>query len=146
MSLINVEEITKAIKLDKYGFIGKGIAYGLYKILKLDKINDVYNKNLKYEGVAFLDGLLNDFEIKFEIHEEDLRRIPKDGAFITVSNHPLGALDGILLLKLLLEKREDFKVMGNFLLQKIERNKGIVEAFKRRTSFRYFSSWGSFYI
>ena len=126
MSLINVEEITKAIKLDKYGFIGKGIAYGLYKILKLDKINDVYNKNLKYEGVAFLDGLLNDFEIKFEIHEEDLRRIPKDGAFITVSNHPLGALDGILLLKLLLEKREDFKVMGNFLLQKIEPMKEMV--------------------
>jgi len=126
MGLIRVDEIAKTIKLNKYGFIGKSIAYTLYKLLKLDKINKVYNKNLKYKGIEFLNGLLDDFEISFEIDDHDLRRIPKDGAFITISNHPLGALDGILLLKLLLEKREDFKVMGNFLLQKIEPMKDMV--------------------
>ena len=169
MGLINVDEIAKAIKLDKLGVIGKGISYSLYKILKLDKINDVYNKNKKYEGVDFLTNLLNDFEIKFEIHEEDLRRIPKDGAFISISNHPLGALDGILLLKLLLEKRSDFKVMGNFLLQKIEPMKDMVVpvnpfenhkdskikykwaqrvyiSYKGRTPTWNFSSWRSLYI
>jgi len=49
-----------------------------------------------------------------------LKRIPKEGAFITVSNHPLGAIDGILLLKLLLEQRPDYKVLASFLLEKIE--------------------------
>ena len=32
----------------------------------------------------------------------------------------MGGIDGILLLKLLLEKRPDFKIMANFLLQRIE--------------------------
>ena len=126
MGLISVDELSKALKLNKLGFIGKGIASGLFKLIKLDKIVDVYNKNLKYEGVDFLNGLLSDFEIEFEVDDTDLKRIPKDGGFITVSNHPLGALDGIILLKLLLEKRPDFKVMGNFLLQKIEPMKEMV--------------------
>ena len=126
MGLINVDELSKAMKLDKYGFVGKVIAKTLYKLIRLGDIDDVYTKNLKYEGVDFLDGLLKDFEIKFEIDDSELRRIPKDGGFITISNHPLGALDGILLLKLLLEKRPDFKVMGNFLLQKIEPMKEMV--------------------
>ncbi|MGK0413886.1 MAG: putative hemolysin, partial [Polaribacter sp.] len=57
---------------------------------------------------------------KFEIPEEDLKRIPKDGAFITISNHPLGGIDGVLLLKLLIEKRADYKIIANFLLHRIE--------------------------
>ncbi len=126
MGLLSVSEFSKALKLDKFGIVGKGIANGLFKLIKLDKMDEVYTKNLKYEGVEFLDGLLKDFEIKFEVDETDLNRIPKDGAFITISNHPLGALDGIILLKLLLEKRPDFKVMGNFLLQKIEPMKDMV--------------------
>ncbi len=63
---------------------------------------------------------MEEFEIRFEIPEEDLKRIPKNGAFITISNHPLGGIDGILLLKLLLEHRPDFKIIANFLLHRIE--------------------------
>ena len=51
---------------------------------------------------------------------KDFKRLPKDGPYITVSNHPLGGIDGILLLKLLLENRSDFKIMANFLLHRIE--------------------------
>ena len=67
-----------------------------------------------------LDGILDDFQIKFEIPDEDLKRLPKEGAYITVSNHPLGGIDGILLLKLMLEQRKDFKIIANFLLHRIE--------------------------
>jgi len=126
MGLISVDELSKAIKLNKLGFIGKGIAYCLYKLIRIGKIDNVYTKDLEYKGVDFLNGLLNDFEIEFEVDDTDLRRIPKDGGFITISNHPLGAMDGIILLKLLLEKRPDYKVMGNFLLQKIEPMKNMI--------------------
>lgn len=47
-----------------------------------------------------------------------LDRLP-DGAFITVSNHPFGAVDGIALISLIGEKRPEFKVMVNMILNRI---------------------------
>ncbi|MCK4749567.1 MAG: lysophospholipid acyltransferase family protein, partial [Bacteroidales bacterium] len=50
----------------------------------------------------------------------ELKKIPKEGAFITVSNHPFGGIDGMLLVKILEHYRPDIKVMSNFILNKIE--------------------------
>jgi len=120
MSLVTAKEVAKAIHFDKYGFIGTFFGWILMKILNISTINKVYNRNKHLNDLPFLNALLDDFQIKFEIPEEDLKRLPKDGAYITISNHPLGGIDGILLLKLMLEQRSDFKIIGNFLLHRIE--------------------------
>lgn len=39
-----------------------------------------------------------------------------EGAFITVSNHPLGALDGIALIHLIASRRPKYRVMVNMIL------------------------------
>ena len=120
MGLVTAKEVSKVINLDKYGFLGTFVGWLLMKVLKISTINKFYNKNKHLKDIEFLDAILNEFQIKFEIPEEDLKRLPKDGAFITVSNHPLGGVDGILLLKLILEQRDDFKIIANFLLHRIE--------------------------
>ena len=120
MSIVTSKEIAKAIKVDNYGFIGTFFGWILMKVLKISTINRIYNKNKHKSDLDFLNGLLTDFQIRFEIPEEDLKRLPKDGAYITVSNHPLGGIDGILLLKLMLEQRSDFKIIANFLLHRIK--------------------------
>ncbi|WP_290696580.1 lysophospholipid acyltransferase family protein [Lacinutrix sp.] len=120
MSLVSAKEVSKAINLDKYGVFGTFIGWVLMKVLKISALNRVYNRNKHLNEVEFLDAILNEFQIKFEIPEEDLKRLPKNGAYITVSNHPLGGIDGILLLKLMLEQRDDFKIIANFLLHRIE--------------------------
>ncbi|MDG1729635.1 MAG: lysophospholipid acyltransferase family protein [Algibacter sp.] len=120
IGLVNAKEVAKAIQLDKYGFLGTFIGWGLMKVLKISTLNKFYKRHKHLEGVDFLDSILEEFQIKFEIPEEDLKRLPKDGAYITVSNHPLGGIDGILLLKLMLEQRSDFKIIANFLLHRIE--------------------------
>lgn len=117
--LVNAKEVAKAINVDKYGFAGTFLGWGLMKVLKISTINKVYKKNKHLSDVPFLDAILDDLQIKFEIPEEDLKRLPKDGAYITVSNHPLGGIDGVLLLKLMLEQRKDFKIIANFLLHRI---------------------------
>lgn len=66
-----------------------------------------------------MDAILDQYKIKFEIPEEDFKRLPKQGSYITISNHPLGGIDGVLLLKLLLHHRSDFKIIANFLLNRI---------------------------
>jgi putative hemolysin len=120
LGLVSAKEVAKAIKADKYGFLGTFFGWVLMKVLKISTLNRIYRRNKHLSKLEFLDGILGEFQIKFEIPEEDLKRLPKDGAYITISNHPLGGIDGILLLKLMLEQRGDFKIIANFLLHRIE--------------------------
>ena len=120
MGLVTPKEVAKAIGIDKFGVFGTFSGWLLMKILRISTANEIYNKHKHKSDLEFLNGLLDEFQIEFEIPEEDLKRIPKDGPFITISNHPLGGIDGILLLKLLLEHRTDYKIIANFLLHRIE--------------------------
>jgi len=119
MALVTSKEIAQVIGLQKFGFFGTFIGWVLLRVLRISSINKIYNKNKNKSDLDFLNGVLDDCEIKFEIPEEDLKRIPKEGPFITVSNHPLGGIDGVLLLKLLIEKRADYKIIANFLLNRV---------------------------
>ncbi len=120
MGLVTAKEVAKAINLERYGFFGTFMGWFLMKITKLSSMNAFYDKHRHLDAVSFIDAILEHYEIKFEIPEEDIKRLPKEGAFITISNHPLGGVDGILLLKLLLEHRADFKIIANFLLHRVE--------------------------
>ena len=91
----------------------------LLKFLSVDKVNWIHDHNCDTPGVPFTAGLLNDLNIKLRIdNEERLDNLP-EGSFITVSNHPLGALDGIALIKIVGERRPKFKVMVNMVLNYI---------------------------
>jgi putative hemolysin len=119
MSLVSSKEISQVIGLQKLGFLGTFVGWIILRILRISAINKIYDNNKNKADLDFLNGILDACKIKFEIPEEDLKRIPKEGPFITISNHPLGGIDGVLLLKLLIEKRTDYKIVANFLLQRV---------------------------
>ena len=120
MGLVTAKEVAKAINADKYGVFGTFSGWLLMKVLKISTLNKIYDRNKHLKDLEFLNAILDEFQIKFEIPEEDLKRLPKDGAYITISNHPLGGIDGILLLKLMLEREPNFKIIANFLLHRID--------------------------
>jgi len=120
MGLVTAKEVAKAINADKYGVFGTIAGWLLMKTLKISTLNKIYDRNKHLKDVEFLNAILDEFQINFEIPEEDLKRLPKEGAYITISNHPLGGIDGILLLKLMLEREPNFKIIANFLLHRIE--------------------------
>ncbi len=120
MGLVTSKEVAKAIKVDKLGILGTFIGWLLMKVSRISRVNKVYNKYKHLNDLPFLKGLLGEFQIEFEIPEEDFKRIPKEGPFITISNHPLGGIDGILLLRLLVEHRPDYKIIANFLLHRAD--------------------------
>ncbi len=91
----------------------------LSRLLALDKVNQIHDHNCDTPGVPFVQGLLRDLDITMQVRgQEVLDNLPQ-GGFITVSNHPFGALDGIMLIKLIGERRDDFKVMVNMILNYI---------------------------
>ncbi len=120
MSLVTSKEIATVLGISKYGLLGIFVGWLLMRVLRISAINKIYNNHKHKKELDFLNGILGEFQIEFEIPEGDLKRIPKEGPFITISNHPLGGVDGILLLKLLLQERPDYKIIANFLLHRIE--------------------------
>ena len=96
------------------------IAKFILQLKRFNKINKLYSENFDKNGPKFIDSVIDSLGIQFEVDETDLKRIPENGAFITVSNQPFGGIDGLLLLKILSDKRPDFKLLANFLLHTIE--------------------------
>ncbi len=91
----------------------------IMKFVSLDKVNWLHDHNCDTPGVPFVNGLLKDLNITLRIDGEDVLKNMPEGSFITVSNHPLGALDGIALIKIVGQYRPKFKVMVNMILNYI---------------------------
>lgn len=120
MSLISKQDLINAAGLHKIGFLKNPVAGLVMKFAKINDVNTLNDKLKDKRGKDFFEGFLHELNLRYIVFEEDLAKIPKNGAFIVVANHPLGALDGVLMTKILTEIRPDFKVMGNFLLGKIK--------------------------
>lgn len=120
MGIVSAKEVAQLMHLEKYGFLGSAVGWSILRFTRLSVINREYEKRKDLSATEFIDSILEAFEIDFEIPEEDLKRIPRSGPFITVSNHPLGGIDGMILMKLFLSRRDDFKVIANFLLERID--------------------------
>ena len=67
MGLVTAKEVAKAINTDKYGIFGTFSGWLLMKVLKISTLNEVYNRNKHLEDLDFLNAILDDLEIKFEI-------------------------------------------------------------------------------
>jgi putative hemolysin len=115
--LVNQSDIVKVTRLDKIGL--GGLAGLIMNVLKLKDINELYERHQNHSGVEFIDALFEEIKIEFDFFKDELERIPKTGPFITISNHPLGGIDGLILIKLVSLVRPDFKVMANFLLKNV---------------------------
>lgn len=115
--VLNYDDIRKMVpKLDGH----PKLVNWLLKFLQVDEVNAVHGRHCDTPGPEFVKRMLeDDFKIKLDVKgREVLEHLPQ-GAFITVSNHPLGALDGIALIYLITRYRPDYKVMVNMILNKI---------------------------
>lgn len=114
--LVSKEELAKAARLKSNNPL-VGI---LYRFSGIDKVNRFYDQIDHLQDFEFIEQVFELLELPIEVDPEELKRLPTEGAFITVSNHPFGALDGMALLNVVSKERKDFKVMANFILQRID--------------------------
>ena len=117
MEIITTAEFAKATKIDKLGV--PGLAALLMEVMKLNDINKVFSQNKHFNGLEFVDKILETIGVSIDFDEDDLKNIPKTGGFIAIANHPYGGVEGLALVKLLCTVRPEAKVMVNFILKKI---------------------------
>jgi len=119
MPLLTTDELGKMNSLFR-GRLGNAISRGLMRVLSVDKVNDLYDRNSHLGGPAFARAVLEDIGVEYEvIHRERLYELP-EGPFIIICNHPYGSIDGVILVDLFGHLRPDFKVMVNGILGRIE--------------------------
>ncbi|WP_010522203.1 GNAT family N-acyltransferase [Aquimarina agarivorans] len=120
MSLVAVNDLSKLLRITKLGPIGSLISWTILKITRISKINKRYQKNKHLSCQDFIDVTLKEYKITYRIPKKDLKNIPDYGPFVTISNHPFGGIEGLIILKTLHKKRPDYKAIANFLLQRFD--------------------------
>ena len=92
-----------------------------FKLLAIDKVNHVHGKYCATTGVDFATRLVKEeYKWQLEVDNYEVLQQFKEGPFITVSNHPIGSYDGIILLHLVGSVRPDYKVMVNLILNQLQ--------------------------
>lgn len=94
---------------------------GIMHWLWLDRCNEVHSSYCYTTGIPFAHLLVEKaFRFRLRIDNEEVLSRFKEGPFITVSNHPFGSFDGIILLDLVGKYRPDYRVMVNMFLNNIQ--------------------------
>lgn len=96
----------------------------LEQFLALERLNDyhdILHHRLEYnhQGTSVFDIILDILDIQYDTNETVLDLIPRQGPLLIVSNHPFGAIEGIVAGSLLLKARTDVRILGNYLLKQI---------------------------
>lgn len=85
---------------------------------------DLLNKRHAYCAAAqtpieYINRVFEVFRIRWGMTAAERERIPRTGPLVVVANHPLGAMEGLVLAAMLLRVRPDVKLMVNQLLGRI---------------------------
>jgi putative hemolysin len=91
----------------------------LFRMTSMDKVNNAYVLASEERGINFVTRLLDVLNVNYEIENEDaLKQLPE--GFITVSNHPYGGLDGIILIHMMGSRYPNYKLIVNWILSRVE--------------------------
>jgi putative hemolysin len=91
------------------------------KALSLEALNREYNRASSSPGFEdnFPRVALEHLGIRYNLDEESLARIPKEGPVVIVANHPFGGIEGIVMCDLIRSRRPDGKILVNYLLKRV---------------------------
>ena len=97
---------------------GRLVMEAAFCIVGLDRFNRIYDRCAERAGgpdfarelLAFKRGRILVGDIA------GLDRIPADGGFIVIGNHPMGGTDGVMMIDMIGHIRPDLKVMVNQIL------------------------------
>ena len=119
MALITMEEIEGLSPMFK-GEKGHARAKRVMRMLGIDQLAERYERHEDLAGPDFVEAFLKDLNVNYQVSGMEHLAALAQGPFITVSNHPYGGLDGLILIDLVGHVREDYRVMANQFLTMVK--------------------------
>ena len=114
--ILGIDEVCQASPILK-GKLGHAFARLVMNIFGISEINRLYDSASQYRGIEACCGCLDYMRFNYLVgNAANLDKIPSEGAFVTVSNHPYGGPDGLVLVDLVSSKRRDYRIIVNNVL------------------------------
>lgn len=107
-------------------WLSKSLNFFLRHLLHEKEISEFGADYPHLLGVDFVEQVLEYFNVSYSIRDNEKERIPSQGRVVIVANHPIGSIDGLALIKLISEVRNDVKVVANEMLMAIKPLHGIL--------------------
>ena len=129
MSMINVEQMLEEkypAFLNKPDLITRPAVAFLKKLLRERELNVLFAQCDHLEGLEFVDKVLEDFNFSYSVVGREKENIPVEGRVVIVANHPLGILDGLALIKMVSEVRQDVRIVANDILMQVKPLKNLL--------------------
>jgi len=106
--------------IDKPAPFKRSALFMLKKLVHENEINSFLDINKDATGFEFIERVLEYFNFGYSISNHDRANIPTSGRVVIIANHPLGALDGLALLKMVGEVRRDVRIVANDVLMNFD--------------------------
>lgn len=90
------------------------------RLIHQDEINRLLLDNRDYCGVDFAAHIIRDLNVTYNVHYTGKTSPLPGGRYIFVSNHPLGGLDGMILISYIGNRFGDVRFIVNDLLMHIK--------------------------
>lgn len=124
--ILGLDELCQASSLFK-GSWGRAFARLLMDIFGVSHINRLYDSVSSYYGIEGCSQTISEMGCNYLVgNAANLDKIPAEGAFVTISNHPYGGLDGLICVELAGSRRKDYRFVVNNVLA---RAKSLEDAF-----------------
>ncbi|MBR4708726.1 MAG: glycerol acyltransferase [Bacteroidaceae bacterium] len=114
---IDVDELLRTKVPDHYHKIPRWLIRAVEWLVCQKDLNDILTALHGREGVDFAKGMTEQLHVSFDV--KGLDDIDLSRRYLFVSNHPLGAFDGICYIRVLGEKCKKLKVIVNDMLMHI---------------------------
>ena len=124
MPLLTLQELEQLTPLFR-GRVGRSLARGTMRLLSVDRLNALYDRHAHLRGADFARSVLEDLGIDYEVFVESAEveaqlHTLDETPFITISNHPYGSIDGVILADLFGHRCANYKIMVNKILSRVE--------------------------
>lgn len=111
---IEVEKSIAAKNPRLLKFLPSFVIRYIKRMIHQDELNDAISRNKHRFHLDFVDAAIEEFGVKIKVSGAE--HIPASGGILIASNHPLGGLDGLALLKAVGLHRRDVHFLVNDIL------------------------------
>lgn len=118
--ILTIEDLGDMVPFFRNCF-GRAIGKWLMQVLGVNEINNVNADLIQLRGPDFAEEVLHhsSINVSYRVYGEENLELMREGQFLTVSNHPFGGIDGLILVSLIGRLRPDYKVLVNYILSQI---------------------------